>query len=91
MVNEFKIENNLEILEENVHDFCFLNGLIFFKPEKNINQTSNDVAFHLPVTLFPTNFPKPEFDYAQNVQKIFQKLIFNISNDYDFLKKTLKT
>lgn len=91
MANEFKIENSLESLEENVHDFCYINGLIFFKPDKNINEKSNDLAFHLPVTLFPTYFPRKEFEYAQNVQKIFQKLIFNISKDHDFLRKTLQT
>lgn len=91
MASEFKVEDSFESLEENVHDFCYINGLIFFKPDKNINEASNDLAYHLPVTLFPTNFPRNEFEYAQNVQKIFQKLIFNISKDHDFLTKTLKT
>lgn len=91
MAKEFKIENDLEMLEKNVHDFCFMKGLIFFKPDRNINEKSNDLASHLPVTLFPTSFAKKEFEYAQNVQKIFQKLIFNISQDHDFLMNTLKT
>lgn len=57
---------------------------------KNNNQTTHDTAGPLPVTLHPSEFPSNEFQFAISIQNIFNQLIFNISNDYDFLKETLK-
>jgi hypothetical protein len=57
--------------------------------EKNEDERQ-DTALPCPVTLYPTKFPAKEFQYALHIQKDFNRLIFNISNDYEFLKKTLK-
>ncbi len=57
--------------------------------EKNGYQRQ-DTSYPLPVTLFPTKLPAKEFNYACNIQKDFNQLIFSISKDYEFLKKTLK-
>ena len=92
MTVEFKLEiNKIESLIENIREFCFTNGLIFFKQDNTLNQKTNDLALNLPVTLFPTIFPKSEFQFAQTIQNDFQELIFNMSKDYEFLKDTLKT
>ena len=66
-------------------------GLICLTSDKNEdNSLRHDTALSLPVTLYPTKLPAKEFNYAFDIQKDFNRLIFNISNDYEFLKKTLK-
>ncbi|CAF0925902.1 unnamed protein product [Brachionus calyciflorus] len=87
----FKLETNLKSLVDSVQDYCFTNGLIYFRPSENINERSNDLANQLPVTLFPTIYPRSEFQYALSIQTEFQKMIFQISQDYNFLKEALKT
>lgn len=53
-------------------------------------QQSHDLALALPVTLHPTKFPAKEFQFALSIQDNFNELIYNISQDYEFLKETLK-
>ena len=43
-------------------------------------------AKHSSVSLFPSCFPKSEFDYAMSIQNEFNKLIYLISEDYEFIR-----
>jgi len=44
----------------------------------------------LPVTLLPSKFPAKEFNYALELQRHFNDLIYLISKDFEFLKESLK-
>lgn len=63
-------------------------GLICIENDQNSIKTHNS-AYPVPVTLFPTQFPKKQFDFAIEIQKHFNELVHNISNDSQFLKETL--
>ena len=92
----FQTNYSAEKLEELVvgaKDFCLLNGLVMF--DKECIQDENEMqknsrVYHLPFTLMPSVFPKHELDYAFELQKSFNELIFSISNDFEFLKETFK-
>lgn len=82
----------LEDHSNSVKDYCLTNGLVFLKQDEHQKDTqSHDLAYPLPVTLMPTKFPAKEFQYALDIQNDFNKLIFNISNNHEFLKSTLKS
>jgi hypothetical protein len=48
------------------------------------------LASPLPVTLLPSKFPEKEYNFALELQKHFQELIYLISKDFEFLKESLK-
>ena len=45
----------------------------------------NILTQHVPVTLFPSPFPKVCFDQGQSVQKLYNELYASISQDEEFL------
>lgn len=49
-----------------------------------------NTARAIAVTLFPTKFPAKEYQYALDIQKDYNELVFSISNDHEFLSETLK-
>ncbi len=51
---------------------------------------NHDSALPLPVTLFPTQYPNEQFQFALSIQNHFNELIYTISNDYEFLRDTLE-
>lgn len=84
---------NLEKLDQyelDAKDFCLSNGLICLSKNNDSVKQNHDSSYPLPVTLYPTQIPTKEFNYAFAIQKDFNKLIFSISNDYSFLKEALK-
>jgi hypothetical protein len=86
-------EDFLDYLVINAKDFCLLNGLVMFDKLhiKNENDMfKNYKCIHSPVTLMPSIYPRSEFEYAFNLQNSFNQLIFSVSNDYEFLKESLK-
>ena len=54
------------------------------------NQPDQGSANSLPVTLFPTRYPRKEFDYAVHIQKDFNILVNSVANDLSLLKDSLK-
>ena len=82
--------------------FSLLNSCIYFdslkkkglvslkKPNDPNERVLHDLASPLPVTLLPSKFPEKEFNYALELQKHFQELIYLISKDFEFLKESLK-
>ena len=86
-------EDFLDYLVINAKDFCLLNGLVMFDKLhiKNENDMfKNYKCIHSPVTLMPSIYPRSEFEYDFNLQNSFNQLIFSVSNDYEFLKESLK-
>ncbi len=59
------------------------------KNEPEVIET-HDLAYPLPVTLYPSQMPKKQFEFATEIQSYFNELIHRIANDYDFLKKVLE-
>jgi len=63
-------------------------GLVLLsKSTEGINHDSADC---LAVTLFPTKFPSVEYNYAVQMQTDYNELVLGISNDYEFLRDSLK-
>lgn len=92
MLDEFSKET-LEQLIISAKDFCLLNGLIML--DKTNIENDSDVsksfrAIHSPVALFPSVYPLDEFNTASLIQNSFNQLIYQISNDYEFLKESFK-
>ena len=85
--------DTLNELAISAKDFCLLNGLVMFDKLNSENESNMIKSFrvvHSPVTLLPSIYPQNEFDYATNIQNCFNELIYSISNDYEFLKKSYK-
>ncbi|KAL3094059.1 hypothetical protein niasHT_027387 [Heterodera trifolii] len=49
----------------------------------------SDVVEIVPFALFPSPFPRRLFEEAKTVQKTLQLLYFRVSQNYEFLKRTL--
>lgn len=86
-------ELSIEELSLVTKDWCLVNGLVLL--EKNNEYMANkaqnhDSALPLPVTLFPTQYPNEQFQFALSIQNHFNELIYTISNDYEFLRDTLE-
>jgi len=81
-------ENRLVEYAIRAKDLCLTNGLICIENDQNSIKT-HDTAYPAPVTLFPTKFPKKQFDFAIEIQKYFNELVHDISNDTAFLKEML--
>jgi hypothetical protein len=90
----------LDSLAVNAKDFCLLNGLFMFDTQNDLrvflettDENANDLmnknfkVVHSPIALFPTVFPKKEFDYAMEIQESFNQLIYLLSFNHDFLSK----
>ena len=45
---------------------------------------------HAPFTLFPSPFPRREFDYAKAIQTDVSEMVQRVSRDHDFLQKSLE-
>jgi hypothetical protein len=88
------LEANEERLNEYatlLKDFCLSNGLVFLSPSYDSNKNlMHEQATPLPVTLHPTCFPRREFNYAVDLQEHVNRLTHLISNDYEFLKKSVQ-
>lgn len=55
------------------------------------NQQNESVANHAPFTLFPTPFPPYLYSEAMDIQKDFQLLFYRASQDFEFIKESLKS
>lgn len=79
-------ESSLESCATLVKNWCLVNGLVLL----NKSQPDQGSANSLPVTLFPTRFPRNEFDYAMKIQNDFNILVNSVANDYNLLRDSLK-
>jgi glutathione synthase len=77
-------------LIEVVKDWTVGNGLSV-RPPPTVSPTGSDphgiLATSVPVTLFPSPFPKACFDQAKAVQKAYNELYARISQDEGFLEQ----
>ncbi|KAH6654564.1 hypothetical protein BKA67DRAFT_623803 [Truncatella angustata] len=82
-----------ERLTEVVKDWSIAHGLTVRPPPNLVKaeaDPSNILATAVPVTLFPSPFPKLCFDQGLHVQKAYNELYASISKDEDFLAQIVK-
>jgi hypothetical protein len=65
-------------------------GLVLFPSSSEEDARKTTTVHHSPVTLFPSKFPRKDFEYAMSIQNDFNLLIYLISQDYGFLRECLK-
>lgn len=76
----------LEELIDKAKDWALMNGMCL---RSKVNFNKNVLQF-APFALFPSPFPREEFQNACDIQIILNILIHRVANDYDFLKETLQ-
>lgn len=80
-------------LVEVIKDWTVANGLTVRPPPTLISADSDPqgvLATSVPVTLFPSPFPRVCFDQARAVQKAYNDLYAKVSQDVDFLSSMVK-
>ncbi|XP_012228885.1 glutathione synthetase-like [Linepithema humile] len=79
-------KNELEELIDKAKDWALMHGMCL-RSKVNFNR---DVLQFAPFALFPSPFPREEFQNACDIQIILNNLIHKVAHDYDFLKETLQ-
>lgn len=79
-------KEELEELIDKAKDWTLMNGMCL-RSKVNFNR---DVLQFAPFALFPSPFPREEFQNACDIQIILNTLIHRVAHDYDFLKETLQ-
>ena len=80
-------------LVDTIKDWSIGNGLAVRPPPTVIPPEANPegiAAINVPVTLFPSPFPKVCFDQARRVQTAYNELYAAVSRDEDFIAQTVK-
>ena len=85
-------QQELHTLREAAIDYALANGLVV-RPttDKQIHFANNAAVTHAPFSLFPTPFPRREFEKAQKLQTIWNELIHRLSQDDAFLNEIMDT
>lgn len=73
---------------ETLKDYALSHGAVIRSPASNNPNDSG--GMHVPLTLFPSPFPKALFYQARSIQEAFQSLYMNVSNDSEFLGTIVK-
>ncbi|PON27248.1 hypothetical protein TGAM01_v203629 [Trichoderma gamsii] len=82
-----------EALVETAKDWAIANGLAVRSPPAVVPTETDPAgitAINVPVTLFPTPFPRECFEQGQAVQKTYNELYAAVSRDEAFLEQTVK-
>jgi glutathione synthase len=80
-------------LVDTIKDWSIGNGLAVRPPPTVIPPEANPegiAAINVPVTLFPSPFPKVCFDQAKRVQTAYNELYASVSRDEEFIAQTVK-
>lgn len=80
------LKEELEDLIDKAKDWALMNGMCL-RSKINVNR---DVLQFAPFVLFPSPFPREEFQNACDIQIILNMLIHRVAHDYNFLKETLE-
>lgn len=80
-------------LIETIKDWSIGNGLAV-RPSPTVISAEADpkglTAVNVPVTLFPSPFPKICFDQGKLVQKAYNELYASVSRDEEFIAQIVK-
>lgn len=80
-------------LVEVIKDWTVANGLTVRPPPSLISADGDSngiLATSVPVTLFPSPFPRVCFDQARTVQKAYNDLYAKVSQDVGFLSSMVE-
>lgn len=77
-------QTSIENLTSKIKLLCGIHGILF-RCKDQINRFR-----HIPVTLFPSPFPKEHFLIAKSMQQEINTLFLRISSDHSFLIKSLE-
>lgn len=79
-------EQAVKELVQDARDFALLHGAgMRYKDSYCVNTLSM-----APFFLFPTPFPKRDFEKVYELQPLINKLMYKVANNHDFLEKCLK-
>lgn len=81
-------EGERERLVEIIKDWTVANGLTVRPPPALVSVEADPagvLATSVPVTLFPSPFPRVCFEQGKTVQKAYNELYARVSQDEDFL------
>jgi hypothetical protein len=82
-----------DALIETAKDWSIGNGLAV-RPPPTVIASGTDpkgiVAINVPVTLFPSPFPRQCFSQGKAVQKTYNELYASVSRDEEFLEQVVK-
>lgn len=69
-------------------DWALAHGLVVRPPQSNSN---NATVTHAPFALYPTPFPRAEFNQAKKLQQPWNTLIHKMSQDESLISETMET
>lgn len=76
----------LEELVEKAKDWALMHGACM-RSKTNFNR---DALLFAPFVLFPTAFPRQEFNKAVEIQPILNELMHKVAHNPEFLRESLK-
>lgn len=80
-------------LVQTIKDWAIANGLAVRPPPSLVTAEADPdgvLATNVPVTLFPSPFPRVCFDQAKAVQKAYNELYAKVSQDEPFLSSMVE-
>jgi hypothetical protein len=83
-------EEQLQELTLQAKTYALAHGLLYL-PVSTDSKTfaSPPSAIHAPFALFPTPFPRSQFERAKNLQQIYNVLYARVASDEEFLDSVL--
>jgi len=79
-------KDKLMELVDKAKDYCLMHGICMRQKAKY----DRDALHFAPFVLFPSPFPRDEFNKAVNIQVIINELMHKVAHDYNFLRESLK-
>jgi len=79
-------QKRLTDLVEKAKDYCLMHGICMRRKD----QFDRDALHFAPFMLFPSPFPRDEFEKAVSLQVVINELMHKVAHDYNFLRDALK-
>ncbi|KOS17649.1 Glutathione synthetase [Escovopsis weberi] len=86
-------EAEQEAIVRTIKDWTIANGLAIRPPPAVVPSAADPAgitAINVPVTLFPSPFPRQCFEQARAVQRAYNELYASVSRDEAFIEETVK-
>ncbi|KAF1743690.1 hypothetical protein MXB_4391 [Myxobolus squamalis] len=83
-IDDFNIMETKELADK-VRQLCGIYGILF------VSKIDYKLNHHIPITVFPSPFPKEHFEKVRALQPEVNMLIHKVSNDYEFIINGLKS
>ena len=86
-------EEGIKYLKSYISSWTAQHGLSVRPSTAQVPEEANPnhvLTTNAPVTLFPSPFPRPCFDQAQNLQKIYNELYAGIASNEEWLEAIMR-